>query len=195
VPSQRVVEAFQDVLDDARFEIRFQSSRALEFLHRSHPELRFDGQRLMEVVERDLSVSRTIWQGRRVLGHRDETDSQFSYLDEILRDRSDQSMEHVFSLLAILLPREPLKVAFRALHSEDRVLRGLGFEYLETALPARTFALFKTVLDGAPAGAHRQPVEVLEQLMASQETIKLHLKNASGDAPEPDQPPRPATTT
>jgi hypothetical protein len=57
-------------------------------------------------------------------------------------------MEHVFSLLAIVLPREPLKVAFRSLSSEDRVLRGLGFEYLETALPDRTFHLFRTVLDG-----------------------------------------------
>src|SRR5262249_19434761 len=41
-PSQRVVEGLSDVLQEPRFEIRFQASRALEYIHRSDPSLRFD---------------------------------------------------------------------------------------------------------------------------------------------------------
>ncbi len=188
VSTQRTVEALVEVLDDPRFEIRYHSSRALEFLRRSHPELRVDEARLMKIVERELSVSRRIWEDRRLLDKRDDSDVQFSYLDEVLQDRADQSMEHVFSLLALILPRDPLKVAFRALHGEDRLLRGLGLEYLETALPPDVFGLFRKMLELGPrAGACRPAQEVMDDLMASQ------LKTASADAPAPGSQRRPAT--
>lgn len=194
-PAQRVVEALEEALRDARFEIRFQSGRALEFVHRSNPSLRFDRELLMSVVDKELSVSRTIWEGRRLLDSRDESDTQYTYLDEVVRGRAHQSTEHVFSLLAIVLPREPLKLAFRALHSHDRVLKGLGLEYLETALPATTFALFRTMLEAGPAvSSARPPQQVLEALMASQETIRLQLAPQSAGAGEPEPPPRSATT-
>ena len=89
---------------------------------------------LMAAVERELSSSRPIWEGRKLLDSRDQSDSQYWFLDEVLRDRADKSLEHVFSLLALHLPAEPLKVAFRALHSEDRMLRGLALEFLENHL-------------------------------------------------------------
>ncbi|MEO5923691.1 MAG: hypothetical protein ABIR70_07695 [Bryobacteraceae bacterium] len=194
VPSQRTVEMLTEVLDDPRFELRFQSSRALEMLHRSNTALQFDETRLMEVVERELSVSRTIWEGRRLLDKRDETDSQFAFLDEVLQDRAHQSLEHVFSLLAISLPREPLKVAFRALHSDDRLLRGLGLEYLETAMPAGVFRLFSAMIEPDSQPVTGRPAhDALQALMASQQSIQMQLRIASGDAPEPSPQPRPTT--
>jgi hypothetical protein len=42
----------------------------------------------------------------------------------------------VFSLLSLVLPREPLQIAFRGLQSSDRQLRGTALEYLEGVLPA-----------------------------------------------------------
>lgn len=181
-PSQRVVEGLTDVLQEPRFEIRFQASRALEYLHRSDPALRFDEQILLEVIERELSVSRPIWQGRRLLDERQDS-GEYAYLDDVLRDRANQSLEHVFSLLAITIPREPLKAAFRALHSEDRMLRGLALEYLETTLPGRIFEHLTKMLEAdGVAGQARDPRAVLQDLMASQPSILLKLRSPSDDA-------------
>jgi hypothetical protein len=192
--SQRAVDGLQPALDDAHFEIRFQAGRALEYLHRMHAELAFDHAAVMRVVERELSVSSAIWQGRRLLDERDESDTPYAFLDELVRDRAQQSLEHVFSLLAIVLPREPLKVAYRALHSDHRLLRGLALEYLETVLPGGTFALLLGVLDyGPPPQTGRDPHTVLEKLMASQESIKAGLRPSSAGVREPGATPPTAT--
>ena len=42
---------------------------------------------------------------------------------------------HVFTLLAVVLPRQPLRIAYRALRSDDRRLRGTALEYLEIHNP------------------------------------------------------------
>jgi hypothetical protein len=175
--SQRAVDALLRALGDAHFEIRFQAGRALEYMHRTHPGLLFDEPSLMQTIERELSVSKPIWQGRKLLDRRDATDASYSFLDELLQGRADQSLEHVFSLLALILPREPLKVAFRALHSDDHMLRGLALEYLETTLPPRVFAHFPQMLESGPApSAGRDPQTVLDKLMASRESIMLRLR-------------------
>jgi hypothetical protein len=170
--SQRAVDGLLPALSDPHFEVRFQVSRALEYLHRTRPGLSFDRAAVMDTVGRELSVSRIIWQGRKLLDRRDDSDTSYAYLDEVVRDRAQQSLEHVFSLLAIVLPREPLKVAFRALHGRDRILRGLALEYLETTMPARPFALLLAVLESTPASASgRDPNTVMEELMASHASI------------------------
>jgi hypothetical protein len=170
--SQRAVDGLLPALGDPHFEVRFQVSRALEYLHRTRPELSFDRAVLMDTVERELSVSKTIWKGRKLLDRRDDSDTPYAYLDEVVRDRAQQSLEHVFSLLAIVLPREPLKVAFRALHGSDRILHGLALEYLETTMPGRCFALLLALLESTPpAATRRDPDTVREDLLASHVSI------------------------
>ena len=56
-------------------------------------------------------------------------------LDLVVIDRRDRSLEHVFTLLSLLLEREPLRAAFQALHHEDVRHRGTALEYLATVLP------------------------------------------------------------
>jgi ATP:ADP antiporter, AAA family len=186
--TQRAVEGLLEALADPRFEIRFQVSRALDFMKQTQPDLHYSRSKILNTVERELSVSRPIWEGRKLLDTRDITDSQYAFLDELLQERADQSLEHVFSLLAVLYPRGPLQVAFRALHSEDRMLRGLGIEYLEGLLPTNIFDLLSGLLDvqaGPPN--KRASDEVLEELMASQQSIILQLREAGqgiGQAPK-----------
>lgn len=45
-------------------------------------------------------------------------------------------LAHVFTLLSLILPREPVQIAFRSLNSPDRRLRGTALEYLDEVLPA-----------------------------------------------------------
>src|SRR5262249_62339696 len=52
-----------------------------------------------------------------------------------VRDRAGQSLAHVFPLLSLVLPREPLQIAFRSLHTDDQYLQGTALEYLEGVLP------------------------------------------------------------
>jgi hypothetical protein len=77
-----------------------------------------------------------------------DVEDEFSFLDDVLRERAHQSMEHVFSLLALVLPREPVRTAFRALHSADRALMDLALEYLERAVPLEVRQTLWPVLVG-----------------------------------------------
>ncbi len=178
--SPRAIEGLIASLDDPRFEIRFQSSRALDYIRQHQPDLVFSEDRLYPIVERELSVSRPIWEGRKLLDERDASDPTFNYLDDILRERANQSLEHVFSLLATILPREPLKTAFRALHSDDRLLRGLGLEYLASTLPP---AIYTKLIDltgqGASLAPERDKQAVLDELMASGNSLVFEFKNKS----------------
>ncbi|MEO8593624.1 MAG: hypothetical protein ABI759_09895 [Candidatus Solibacter sp.] len=186
--TQRAVDGLIAALADPRFEIRFHVSRALEFLHRMSDDLRFDRDALMAAVGREVSSSRALWDGRKLLDNPESGDSQYWFLDEVLRDRADKSLEHVFSLLAILLPPEPLKVAFRALHSQDRLLHGLALEFLENHLSEEVVHALGNLVEPA-AGTAPLPLPELADLN-SQPSLLALLKNvppgprtAPGDLP------------
>ena len=62
-----------------------------------------------------------------------------------------QTLSHVFSLLSLVLPREPLQIAFQGLQSSDRQLRGTALEYLEGVLPSAIRAGLWPLLVRRPA--------------------------------------------
>jgi hypothetical protein len=98
-------------------------------------------------------------------------------VDEVLRDRASRSLEHVFTVLALFLPRQPLKIAFRGLHTDDTLLRGTALEYLETALPADIREqLWPFLEDSRPKTQQTRPSgEVLAQLLQSNNSIAINL--------------------
>jgi AAA family ATP:ADP antiporter len=176
--SQRAVDGLTAALTDARFEIRYHASRALEFLHRMGEGLEFHEEGVLAAVERELSIARPAWDTRKLLDTHDDGDPQYWFLDEVLKDRASKSLELVFSLLALHLPGEPLKVAFRALHSDDRLLRGLALEYLESNVSKEIVSRLSTLAEPAAFGPDaRSPQQVLAELMASQQSILLTLPN------------------
>jgi len=131
---QRTVDGLIHALEDSRFEVRFQCARALDVILQRHPEYRPTKETVFAIIEREMSVSRDVWDSRRLLDRRQSTD-EFLFLDDVLREQAQLSWEHLFSLLALVLPRGPLKVAFQAMHTDDRLLRGLALEYLDSVLP------------------------------------------------------------
>jgi hypothetical protein len=98
------------------------------------------------------------------------------FLDEILRERADQTLEHIFSLFASVLPREAVKIAFRALHTDDKTLRGVAIEYLDSVLPAQVQVGLWAMIETKPLvqvpEAHRDP---LGELLRSHESLLLAL--------------------
>lgn len=172
---RRAVQGLMRGLNDSRFEVRFQSARALDVIVQRNPEYHPDRETVFAVIERELSVGRGVWESRRLLDRRQSSD-QFLFLDDVLRERTQLSWEHLFSLLALILPRAPLKVAFQALHTDDRFLRGLALEYLDSVLPPslrRVQTIFETAIVRVPESA--APQDVASRLMDLRESVTLKL--------------------
>jgi hypothetical protein len=194
--SQRALDGLSLALSDSRFEVRYQCSRAMDRILVADASLRVDATRIFQVVERELSVARPVWNGHRLLDQFESSDAVM-FLDEHLRDRANRSLEHVFSLLVTVLPREPIKVAFRVMHTEDPMLRGLALEYLTGVLPESVRVRLWDILDASTGRTEGTPTSTtaLEELLRSQdfllEQLNRQVTPSSGDAPGQSGPPPP----
>ena len=172
-------EAFESLFEamrDRRFEVRYRAARALSFLAREIPGLQIDRDRVFEVVLREMAVERSIWETRQLIDLPDDDTSPMEA--EVLRGRASRSLEHLFTLLSLVLPAETVRLAFHGLHTDDRHLRGTALEYLETVLPEMVWQKlwpfldegeFKTSRPGRTSG------QAMQELLASQESIVIAL--------------------
>ena len=174
--SQRAVDALLLGLEDTRFEVRFQCGRSLGAIVERNRFVRIDRERIFDVVRREVTVSRPVWQSHRLLDA--IADEKTSFVDEFIKDRAGQSLAHVFILLSTVLPAAPLQIAFRGLHTDDPALRGTALEYLEGVLPPdirdRLWPFLGT--DTHLQGGRRAREEILADLMRSNESIVMNLE-------------------
>ena len=131
--THRAWDGLFEGLNDPRFELRFRCSRGLESMLQRHPEFRPDPAVVYLIVERELGVSRSVWNGRQLAAAVEDDAPPAS--DQVPQQGSSHSLAHVFALLGLVLPREAVRTAFRALHTDDRRLRALALEYLGSSLP------------------------------------------------------------
>ena len=126
----------------------------------THPELALAPQVGLQVVERELT-------GR-------STDAA--------------AREHVFNLLALVLEREPVRIAALAFDSDDAYLRGTALEYLETVLPAGIFAALAPRLSTAPAPLlHQRGAAVVRaELLEAAATMRVSRKQLLQELSAPD---------
>jgi len=169
ITGERALDGLVRGLDDTRFEVRYQCGRAINRILMRDPGLGVDTARIMTVVERELSVPQQIWQGHRLI---DQPDRDESAGQEEVVDLSHRNLEHVFSLLAAVLAREPLQVALRGLSSPNAGLRGLALEYLESVLASPILEKLRQLVD-TPLQQQRAdrttPERALAELRASTE--------------------------
>ncbi len=175
----RAADALFAGLADARFEVRFRCGRALARLARESPDVAIEPLRVQEAVLREAAVDRRLWEGRQLLD--EEADDPLE-LGDLVRQRASRSLEHVFTLLSLMLPRQPLQIAFRGLHTDDPQLRGTALEYLETALPSAIRRQLWPFIGDAPAPRRpsRPPEQVAAALLESRESIAANLRRRSG---------------
>ena len=131
--SQRAADGLLLGLDDLRFEVRYHCARSLTELLEKNPRIRIDRERIFDVVQREAAVGRPVWDSQRLLHQVD--DLRPNLFDDVVKDRASRSLAHVFTLLALVLPAEPLLIAFRGLQTDNQHLRGTALEYLEGVLP------------------------------------------------------------
>ncbi len=177
-PSQRAVDGLVAALGDARFEVRYRAGRVLSRLTELDPALRVDRDAICAAVLREAAVDREVWESRRLLDAASDDEAWSPVVDELVRDRADRSLEHVFTVLALVLPRQPLRVAFRGLHTGDQMLRGTALEYLEGVLPPEVRSALWPFLRAPRAGGRpaRPSDAVLEELLASDASIGRKLE-------------------
>jgi AAA family ATP:ADP antiporter len=175
---RQAVEGLARALSDRRFEVRYRSGRALAHLADMDPALSISRETAFQAVVRELQTEAGVWKSRNLLDRMD--DERWSpMMDQYLRDRTDRSLEHVFTLLALALPREPLKIAFRGLHTDDPFLRGTALEYLESTLPPEIRKpLWPHLEDDRPKRPNsvRAPADALHELIRSSDSIVARLE-------------------
>jgi ATP:ADP antiporter, AAA family len=151
----RALEGLVSGLDDTRFEVRYQCSRAIRRLLAKHPSHSVDSARVLAIVDRELSVPPQVWHGHRLIDSVEREDDSVIEPDAAQEQRN---LEHVFSLLSTVLPPEPLSVALHGIRSPDPGLRGVAIEYLESVLPQTIWTRLWVLLDvratPSDAGAH-----------------------------------------
>lgn len=106
-PTQRAADGLFQGLHDERFDIRYRCAQALMKLRAQNPALRLPRQEIIAAALREIETGR----------------------------RGGRSLDHVFSILSLLLEREPLVIALRVLRADDPALRGTALEYLDNVLP------------------------------------------------------------
>jgi AAA family ATP:ADP antiporter len=175
--TQRAADSLVLGLADTRFEVRFQCGRALAAITAKHPQVRVDPAAVFEVVEKEVAVGRPVWEGRRLLDRLDDSETD-RFVDEFIRSRANQSLAHVFTMLSLALPREPLQIALRGLHAGDAHLRGTALEYLESILPAAIRGSLWPFLEDhrPPARTVRPREDILADLVRSNQSIMLNLE-------------------
>jgi ATP:ADP antiporter, AAA family len=167
-PTQRAAEGLLLGINDARFEVRYECGRALLALTHDNPELVISQEKAIEAIQREVADGKRILETLGAQFDDDDPnadDSRSSLVDGLVRDRVDRSLEHVFTILCLHLEREPLRLAFRALHHEDTNYRGTALEYLDTVLPVQIRELIWPLLgDATPLPSARPAHELLADL-------------------------------
>ena len=174
--SPRAIDGLLAGLDDPAFEIRHACGRALVRMRELDPALPLEKAGILSRVSREIDIEGERWLARQFLAEQgDPLDSVF--LDERLRRRADRRLEHVFNLLALVLPQEELCTVFRALHLEDPSLIGIALEYLDEVLPRpiREKLLARLEVGGRPARPDGSQGSPSEAVRAARESVEISL--------------------
>ncbi len=183
---ERAIEGLLRGLEDVRFEVRFHCGRAVARIRERHTALALDPDRIFAAAIREARLGREMPDpnrpGAAALDPRPGSDA-----DLAATARARQGLDHVFTLLALVLPGEPLRVARRALESRDAILRGTALEYLESTLPPAVRAELLPALEArGPVTRPARPREqVLDELMRSTAAVRIEAPKPREGSPDP----------
>jgi hypothetical protein len=181
MPRQNVADGLLRGLNDRRFEVRFQCSRTLTELAGRNSLLRFSTAEVLGYIQKEAAVSKPVWESYRLLDQPGDAESS-PIFDEVLRDRTSRGLQHLFALLSLIYPAEPLRLAYHGLHVDDPQLRGTALEYLSSVLPRETRERLWPLISGMqgrePSGTAdgRSREQILAELMRADQTIYLRIE-------------------
>ncbi|WP_437502876.1 hypothetical protein [Sorangium sp. So ce1099] len=133
-PTQRAADGLMLGLADERFEVRYSCGVALARLLQQRAPIHLRREDVIEAATREIEIDRRVWDAQPPNA---APAGEAPPAERLLVERTSRSLEHVFRVLSLCLEREPLEIAYRALHADDAHLRGTALEYLENVLPSR----------------------------------------------------------
>ena len=186
---QRAADGLFRALSDRRFEVRYRSGRALSHLVDLESSIALDAREVFAAALREVAVDTRVWESQRLLDQKMDDAGWSPVVDEVIRDRASRSLEHVFTLLSLAMPRAPLRVAYRGLNTNDPLLRGTALEYLETALPSEIRKRLWPFLEDTrrKRGAPADPKAALDRLLESSESIAINLAELRRGREKPEE--------
>jgi len=131
--SPRAVEVLMHGLEEDEFNLRYSCARALARMRARDPYMQLEEVRVYRAIAREAAVDHETWVSQ-------DLQIDLELADDLLPHSEaaaslNYSMEHVFTLLGLVLDREALSLALHAVASSDRNLSGTALEYLENVLP------------------------------------------------------------
>lgn len=129
----RSIDGLLQGLDDYEFNVRYSCARALARMRSRNPDLVIRRENVIEAVRREVDVETAVWEKRLlVIDTNLPVDGPMPAPN---LPKTNRSLEHVFTMLSLWLDADALQLAFHAVYSRDRNLRGTALEYLENVLP------------------------------------------------------------
>jgi len=122
--------ALWKALSDPDFDVRYRAGAVLAKLAAEGHLTNVTEEEVFEAVRRELLADPTEWRTRQLV--EDLVASSHVGDDDV---RVPSGLEHVFRVLGLVLPAEPLRIALHAMQVDDPALRGTALEYLESILP------------------------------------------------------------
>jgi ATP/ADP translocase len=176
VPSKRAIDGLLLGLEDQRFEVRYQCGRSLASIREKQPGIEIPASAVLESIKREVSVGKRVWDSQRMLEGMEETEDS-PLVTDVLRVRANRSLEHVFTLLSLILPKDPLRLAWLGLHTRDELIRGTALEYLESVLPEDVRELLWPYLEDnrVRRASGRTRDQILADLVNSNPSLQISL--------------------
>jgi HEAT repeat protein len=176
VPSKRAIDGLLLGLEDQRFEVRYQCGRSLASIREKQPGIEIPASAVLESIKREVSVGKRVWDSQRMLEGMEETEDS-PLVTDVLRVRANRSLEHVFTLLSLVLPKDPLRLAWLGLHTRDELIRGTALEYLESVLPEDVRELLWPYLEDnrVRRASGRTRDQILADLVSSNPSLQISL--------------------
>ncbi|HEY0477280.1 MAG TPA: hypothetical protein VGD37_07130 [Kofleriaceae bacterium] len=124
-------------LVDPSFEVRYHCGAVLSRLASSGKLAPVTSEAMFEAVRRELVTDPIAWHQQRITDDPIVASARSGHEpDEVKLPYAGSALEHVFTVLGLVLPAEPLRIALHAVQTDDSALRETALEYLESILPA-----------------------------------------------------------
>jgi hypothetical protein len=156
---------------DPSFDVRYRSGAVLARLAAAGQLGTIAADDVFGIVRHELLADRGGLQ-HRVFDDLVAAAEQQAEDDPVLR-RTGTGLEHVFTVLGLALPAEPLRIALHAVQTDDPELRGTALEYLESILPADVRIQLWPLLEGEPVPPVVAAVQPLDETIPAVAPVSL----------------------
>ena len=172
VDDPRAAQGLIAGLEDGDFNVRYRCGHALAALRRTDLDLDVPEPPIMAAVAREVA-SNAEHRQHRWRPEETSPDAQ-NEIDVLLAKREDRNLEHVFTLLSLVLDRDAIILSLRALSSQDENLRGTALEYLHHVLPEPVReALWPRLAERSERLRARTASSSPEELLQSMQSLML----------------------